>query len=152
MLVRIKMDEDLIYTDLGDENFLEQAAKWKPDKDAPVRARVAERVDRLAALPERRPNGKKSGGGSETVEQSPSQPLGIPERWEAVRQRFIKDQRPLGELEAATGLEWDRSRRKEKVSDYAKLSWDKLKGAGLSKAKREGLLGLLEAELQGRDD
>jgi hypothetical protein len=103
-------------------------------------------------LPERRPKGKKGGGGREAVEQLPPQPASERERWEAVRQKFIKDQRPLGELEAGTGLEWDRSRRKEKVSDYARLSWDKLKGAGLSTAKREGLLGLLEAALQGRDD
>jgi hypothetical protein len=145
------MDEDLIYTDLGDENFLEQAAKWKPDEHAPVRARVAERVGQLAALPERRPKGKK-GGGSETVVQPHPQSPGEQGRWEGVRQKFIKDDRLLGELEAATGLEWDRSRRREKVSDYAGLSWDKLKGAGLSHAKREGLLGLLEAALQGRDD
>jgi hypothetical protein len=84
--------------------------------------------------------------------ESRPQPPDERERWEAVRQKFIKDQRPLGELEAATGLDWDRSRRKEKVSDYARLSWDKLKGAGLSHAKREGLLGLLEAALQGRHD
>jgi hypothetical protein len=103
-------------------------------------------------LPERRPKGKRGGGGSETALESRPQPPDERERWEAVRQKFIKDQRPLGELEAATGLDWDRSRRKEKVSDYARLSWDKLKGADLSHQKWEGLLGLLEAALQGRDD
>jgi hypothetical protein len=146
------MDEDLIYTDLGDENFLEQVAKWKPDKHAPVRARVAERVEQLAALPERRPKGNKGGSGREAVEQSPPQPPGERERWEAVRQKFIKDQRPLGELEAATGLHWDRSRRKVKVSDYAKLSWDKLKGTSLSNAKCMDLLRLLEAAAASRQD
>lgn len=149
LLVRIKMDEDLIYTDLGDENFLEQARKWKPDKDAPVRARVAGAVRELSSLPERRPKGKKDAA---VATAAPATPQTDAERWELVRKGFAQDSRAIGELEAATGLDWDRSRRSRKVSEYASLTWEKLKSAGLSPAKREGLLRLLEAAANtGRD-
>jgi DNA helicase HerA-like ATPase len=147
LLVRIKMDEELVYTDLGDENFLEQAENWKPDKDAPVRERVAATVQKLSKLPDRRPKGKK--GGAANAPASPTvgrtAPLTEVERWDKVRKAFAKDARAMGELEAATGMDWDRSRRGQKVSAYANLTWDKLKQEGLSNAKREGLLRLLEA-------
>ncbi len=145
LLVRIRMDEDLIYSDLGDENFLEQAARWRPDAHAPVRARVADKVEQSAALPARRPKGQKTGPGHEPTSQSPAPPPGEPERWESVRRQFITDLRALGELEARTGRVWDKSRRKDKVSDYAGRSWDQLKGTGLSPARQKGLLALLEA-------
>ncbi|MBK9137473.1 MAG: ATP-binding protein [Verrucomicrobia bacterium] len=149
LLVRIKMDEDLIYTDLGDENFLEQARKWKPDKDAPVRARVAGAVRQLSRLPERRPKGKK---GTAVVPAAAEAPQTDAERWEQVRKGFAKDKRALGDLEAATGLDWDRSRRSHEVSEFARLTWEKLKAAGLSNAKRDRLLRLLEAAAEaGRD-
>ncbi len=148
LLVRIRMDEDLIYSDLGDENFLEQAARWKPDEHAPVRARVAGQVGQVAALPERRPKGKKTGAARGPSTETPAPPPGVAERWETVRRKFTGDTRLLGELEALTGRDWDRSRRRQEVSDFAKLSWDKLKDAGLSHPKREGLLTLLEAAAQ----
>lgn len=199
LLVRIKLDEDLIYTDLGDENFLEQARKWQPDKDAPVRARVAGAVRQLSSLPERRPKGGRGGRGMGSAGDPPA-PVGDPptgmsagqstkkpspsarqvgavpsggspdgtggspvlptagwpatsaELWEQVRQQFLKDSRAIGELEAATGLDWDRARRSQKVSEFAGLTWEKLKAAGLSNVKREGLLRLLEAAAEaGRD-
>jgi len=151
LLVRIKMDEDLVYDGLGDENFLQQAKSWKPDKDAPVRERVAGRFQQLSKLPDRRPKGgitsrtKDSGGIAAKVEMN----LSDSERWEGVAKSFAKDPRAMGDLEAATGMEWDRSRRRDKVADYAKLSWVKLKAQGISNRKREGLLRLLEAAAQG---
>jgi hypothetical protein len=147
LLVRIKMDEELVYTDLGDENFLEQAENWKPDKYAPVRARVAATVQKLSKLPDRRPKVKK--GGAANTPASPTAgrtaPLTEVERWDKVRKAFAKDARAMGDLEAATGKDWDRSRRGQKVAAYANLTWDKLKQKGLSNAKRKGLLHLLEA-------
>ena len=44
LLVKIRMDDDLIFSDLGDENFLQQAKDWKPDKAAPIRSRVGRRL------------------------------------------------------------------------------------------------------------
>jgi DNA helicase HerA-like ATPase len=150
LLVSIKMDEDLAYTGLGDENFLQQAKAWKPDKHAPVRDRVAGRLQRLSEFPERRSvggnarSGAKSAGGVAAAEAL----LSSPERWDQVRKGFAGDARAVGDLEAATGMDWDRSRRRQRVAVYAGLSWDKLTAQGLSKAKREGLLRLLEAAAQ----
>jgi hypothetical protein len=148
LLARIKMDEDLVSKELGgDENFLEQAQAWKPDKHASVRERVAGTIQELSKLPDRRPKGKKSGtsGGQASAAVEPESLLTGAERWDKVRKAFAKDARAMGELEAATGLDWDRSRRREKVSELAKLHWAKLKAAGLSSAKCQGLLRLLEA-------
>jgi len=150
LLVRIRMDEDLIYTGIGDEDFLKQAQAWKPDKHAAVRERAAERFQHLSKIPERRPKGSRNSaatvGGSDAAQADV--PLSDSERWENVRKGFAKDTRALGELEAATGLDWDRSRRRHKVADYAGLTWHKLKTGGLSNAKREDLLRLLEAATQ----
>jgi DNA helicase HerA-like ATPase len=61
LLVKIRMDEDLIFTDLGDENFLQQVNAWKADKQAPVRERVASRLQAVTAIPARRPKGRRVG-------------------------------------------------------------------------------------------
>lgn len=151
LLVKIRMDEDLVYTDLGDENFLAQAREWKPDKHAPVRERVAAKVQKLSGLPDRRPKGKMSGskaGHASFPAAADTVNSGVvteAERWEKARKNLVKDQRAMGDLEAATGLEWVKGRRKEKVSEFASKSWDKLKEFGLSNRHREGLLALLEA-------
>jgi DNA helicase HerA-like ATPase len=47
LLVRIKMDEDLQSSTVGDENFFEQAEKWKPDAKAGLRERAADIAERL---------------------------------------------------------------------------------------------------------
>jgi hypothetical protein len=60
LLVKIKFDEDLVGSRTGDENFIKQAAAWKPDAKAAGRARVAETAERLAAKVARR---KGSGTG-----------------------------------------------------------------------------------------
>lgn len=54
LLVRIKMDEDLVYTDLGDENFLAQARDWKPDEKAVIRKKLSTKFAKLSELPSRR--------------------------------------------------------------------------------------------------
>jgi DNA helicase HerA-like ATPase len=47
LLVRIKMDDDLQSTAVGDENFFEQAEQWKPDAKAGMRERAASIADKL---------------------------------------------------------------------------------------------------------
>jgi DNA helicase HerA-like ATPase len=54
LLVRIKMDEDLVYTDLGDENFLSQARDWKPDQKALIRKKLSTKFAKLSQIPPRR--------------------------------------------------------------------------------------------------
>ena len=147
LLVRIRMDEDLIYTDLGDENFLQQAKAWKPDKHAPVRARVADKLQKLNKIPERRPKGRKSGlrRDSSTSDLNLEAPLNDSQRWDRIRKALATDTRALGDIEAATGMDWDRSRRRDKVTDYTTLSWEKLKTRKIGTAKRKALLEMLEA-------
>lgn len=139
LLVKIKMDEDLIYTDLGDENFFEQVRTWKPDKHAATRERVAAKLQPVTDAPDRRPKGKTG------RKQEEKPPPSLAERWEAVRGKFADDKQAIGDLEAATGLEWVKSRRKEKVAKFAAEEWDDLEDMGLNGRQREGLLELLEA-------
>jgi hypothetical protein len=143
----IRMDEDLVYDGIGDEDFLNQAQTWKPDKHAPVRERAATRFQHLSNLPERRPKGGRRGSirDGETGAVAAAAPRSDSERWEKVRKAFAKDARAMGDLEAITGTDWDPARRREKVAEYAGLSWQKLKARGLSNAKRGRLLTLLEA-------
>lgn len=151
LLVKIKMDEDLIYTDMGDENFLEQSRDWTPDKDAPVRARIASKLSAVGTIPDRRPKGK---GGSRTAGHDSAAaasgandqpPATEADRWDAVRKPFINDARAIGELEALTGMEWVKARRRGKVSEVASRTWGKLRQLGLSNKNCSGLLALLEA-------
>jgi len=53
LLVKIRFDEDLVGSRTGDENFIKQAAEWKPDPKAAGRARAAETAARLEAKPRR---------------------------------------------------------------------------------------------------
>ncbi|HPC54317.1 MAG TPA: ATP-binding protein, partial [Verrucomicrobiota bacterium] len=153
LLARIRMDEDLIYTDLGDENFLKQARDWKPDKHAPVRERVAGKLQQLSRLPDRRPKGRGTAPKHENGDSTPPEGRDQSEqsRWDKVRKVFARDTRAIGDLEAVTGLDWDQSRRREKVASYAKLPWKKLKAQGLSSHKRSRLLQLLEAAAASSD-
>jgi hypothetical protein len=54
LLVKIRFDEDFVGSRTGDENFIKQAAAWKPDPKAAGRARAAEIAARLEAKPRRR--------------------------------------------------------------------------------------------------
>jgi len=59
--------------------------------------------------------------------------------WEKLRSLFLNDNRTVEGLENYTGLEWVRTRRRDPVSDYAKLSWEQLlekPGIGFSKARK----------------
>jgi len=58
--------------------------------------------------------------------------------WERRRHHFITDHRTLEGLEAHTGKEWIRAKRRDLVSHYASLSWDQLRrrpGLGLKKIR-----------------
>jgi DNA helicase HerA-like ATPase len=59
LLVKIKMDDDLRYDGLGDENFIQQVNEWRPDEKATVRQRVAQNAREIARLPTRRKKGMK---------------------------------------------------------------------------------------------
>src|ERR1035437_2291673 len=62
--------------------------------------------------------------------------------WERLRHAFISDMRTIEGLEAYTGKEWIRTRRRDPVSSYAVLTWEQLRmkpGLGLKKIR-----GLLE--------
>jgi hypothetical protein len=64
--------------------------------------------------------------------------------WERLRHAFISDTRTIEGLEAYTGKEWVRTRRRDPVSSYAALAWDQLRlkpGLGLKKIR--GLLEML---------
>lgn len=58
--------------------------------------------------------------------------------WERLRQKFIADSRTMEGLEAYTGKEWLRTRRRDPVSSYAVLTWEQLRlrpGLGLKKLR-----------------
>gem|GEM_PF-4878048 len=54
----------------------------------------------------------------------------------------------MGDLEAITGMDWDRSRRRDKVANFVGLSWGKLRKSGISNAKLARLLQMLEMVAQ----
>lgn len=45
--VRVKMDRDLLASEIGDEDFFEQAESWKPDSRAPVRKALEQSMARV---------------------------------------------------------------------------------------------------------
>lgn len=58
--------------------------------------------------------------------------------WERLRHQFIPDSRTLEGLEAYTGKEWIRTKRRDPVSQYAVLTWEQLRrrpGLGLKKIR-----------------
>ena len=42
--IKVKMDEDLINSEIGDEDFFSQARAWKPSKDVVTREKMAESI------------------------------------------------------------------------------------------------------------
>jgi len=138
LLVKIDMDTNLVYTDLGDENFLQQAKEWSPDKHTATRERVAIKLKAVRAAPDRRPKGRSQGGGADL------KPASTAARWDIVCKYYADGKQRIGDLEAQTGMEWLKSRRKEKVSSFVKQRWKDLEGLGLNGKQREGLLELLE--------
>ena len=70
--------------------------------------------------------------------------------WERRRHAFISDTRTIEGLEAYTGKEWIRTRRRDTVSSYAALTWEELRrkpGLGLVKIWR--LLEMLAIAAEG---
>lgn len=58
--------------------------------------------------------------------------------WERLRHKFIADARTMEGMEAYTGKEWVRTRRRDPVSSYAVLTWEQLRlrpGLGLKKLR-----------------
>jgi len=47
--VRVKMDEELRSSEIGDENFLDQASKWKPDAKSAMRQKFKEGMAKVDA-------------------------------------------------------------------------------------------------------
>lgn len=71
-------------------------------------------------------------------------------KWEQLRHKFLEDDRTIEGLEAFTGREWVRPRRRDPVSSYAVLTWEQLRqqpGLGLRKIRT--LVELLEIAAQG---
>jgi len=63
---------------------------------------------------------------------------GLAAEWQRVRNGFITDIRTMEGLEAYTGREWVRTRRRDLVSSYAVLTWEQLRqrpGLGLRKIR-----------------
>lgn len=57
--IRIDMDRDLLLSELGDEDFFEQAAAWTPDAKEPTRRRMKASMEKVEAS--RRKSMKKRG-------------------------------------------------------------------------------------------
>lgn len=58
--------------------------------------------------------------------------------WERLRHKFLGDVRTMEVLEAFTGREWVRTRRRDMVSSYAVLTWEQLRqrpGLGLKRIR-----------------
>jgi hypothetical protein len=58
--------------------------------------------------------------------------------WERLRPKFLGDPRTMEGLEAYTGREWVRTRRRDMVFSYAVLTWEQLRqrpGLGLKKIR-----------------
>ncbi|MCX6928265.1 MAG: AIPR family protein [Verrucomicrobia bacterium] len=58
--------------------------------------------------------------------------------WEQLRHKFLGDSRTVEGLEADTGREWIRTRRRDMISSYAVMTWDQLRqrpGLGLKKIR-----------------
>lgn len=48
--VRIKMDEELLASEIGDEDFFEQANRWRPDAHTTTRSAISESMRRVAKI------------------------------------------------------------------------------------------------------
>lgn len=74
--VRVKMDDDLLASEIGDEDFFDQAEAWKPDSKATTRQKMATSMDAVnkarrkpakAASGARKPAARKKGRPSKSV-------------------------------------------------------------------------------------
>lgn len=53
LLVQVEMDKDLVYSDLGDENFFQQVSERKPDAASATRESVRKKLEPLRDVPDR---------------------------------------------------------------------------------------------------
>lgn len=69
--------------------------------------------------------------------------------WERLRHKFLGDGRTMEGLEAYTGKEWVRARRRDPVSSYAALTWEQLRGQrGLGLKNLRALVEMLAIAAQ----
>ena len=52
--VMIKMDAELLASEIGDEDFIQQVSGWKPDKGSAQRERNREKIDKIKEATARR--------------------------------------------------------------------------------------------------
>ena len=48
--VKVKMDDDLLASELGDEDFFEQAEAWRPDAKSALRSKISDSLNRVDQL------------------------------------------------------------------------------------------------------
>ena len=73
--VRVKMDEDLRVSELGDEDFFDQAEDWRPDPSASTRQRMADsisNVTRSRRKPSQASDAAAKGSGQKRRRTSPT--------------------------------------------------------------------------------
>jgi len=79
-----------------------------------------------------------------------SEEAAVAAEWEKLRHRFIANARTIKELEACTGKEWIRSRRRDSVGSYALLTWEQLRmRPGLGPKKIRVLVEMFAIAAQG---
>lgn len=146
LLVSVKEDRDLKFEAIGDEQFLKQAKEWKPDKTAEARARAVEKYAALEGMTRTQSGAAPSASddAGDEVRDASTAILTEAKRWENVREHFSDDERNFAELEAISGLEWEKKHRRIKVAKFASITWAKLTAAGVSGKKRQRLLHFLE--------
>jgi len=81
---------------------------------------------------------KREWSGASFVDHSSERDVAAAE-WENLRLRFRDDARTIEGLEAYTGKQWVKAKRRDMISTYAHLSWDSLlgrPGIGFKKARQ----------------
>jgi Helicase HerA, central domain len=76
--VRVHMDSDLLSSEIGDEDFFEQAEVWKPDASAPARSAIAESMARVNQNRGRPAAGRAPSNSTTCVEVTPIRGRGAP--------------------------------------------------------------------------
>lgn len=59
--VQVRLDSDLLSSEIGDEDFFEQVDAWRPDQGAPARAANQKAVERIDAIARRRTSAATTG-------------------------------------------------------------------------------------------
>jgi hypothetical protein len=146
LLVRVDWDANLSYDKIGDEKFLKEAREWRPDAYAKTRDSIDGKIARIRETAARKvsPGAASRSAQEEDVNTSDHAPISDNKRWDLVRKQFEDDARTFAELEALSGLDWDKSKKRFKVTKIAKLPWSKLSSEGVRGKNRAKLLLFLE--------